>query len=210
MKRLILVGAALAALLAGPASAQDKILNASYDVARELFARVNAAFIPKYKAETGKDVTIDQSHAGTSKQARAILEGLEADVVTFNQVTDIEFLVEERLRLRRTGRSEFPNNASPYYSLPSFLVRAGNPKGIKDWDDLVRDDVKVDLPEPEDLRQRPLHLSRRHRLRQGSVQRRRGQGRRRSSRSCSTTCRCSTPAAAPPPPPSSSARSATC
>ena len=93
MKRLILAGAALAAILAGPASAQDKILNASYDVARELFVQVNAAFVPKYKADTGKDISVDQSHAGTSKQARAVVEGLEADVVTFNQVSDIDFLV---------------------------------------------------------------------------------------------------------------------
>ena len=72
MKRLILAGAALAAILAGPASAQDKILNASYDVARELFVQVNAAFVPKYKADTGTDISVDQSHAGTSKQARAL------------------------------------------------------------------------------------------------------------------------------------------
>ena len=149
MKRLILVGAALAAILAGPATAQDKILNASYDVARELFAQENAAFAPKYKAETGKDVTVDQSHAGTSKQARAIVEGLEADVVTFNQVTDIDFLVKNgfvsddwQKRLSRTTRR-------PSIRFPSFLVRAGNPKGIKDWDDLVRDDVKVIFPNPK-------------------------------------------------------------
>ena len=125
MKRLILAGAALAALLAGPASAQDKILNASYDVARELFAKENAAFVPKYKAETGKDITVDQSHAGSSKQARAILEGLEADVVTFNQVTDIEFLVEERLRLRRLAE-RFPQQrlALLFAARPSWCAPA--------------------------------------------------------------------------------------
>ena len=117
MKRLIFAGAALAALLAGPASAQDKILNASYDVARELFANENAAFVPKYKAKTGKDITVDQSHAGTSKQARAILEGLEADVVTFNQVTDIDSLVKDGF-VSDDWQSDFPNKASPYYSLP--------------------------------------------------------------------------------------------
>lgn len=91
MKRLILIGAAIAALLTAPASAEPatKILNASYDVARELFAQVNAAYVAKHPG-----VTIDQSHAGTSKQARAIVEGLEADVVTFNQVTDIAFLAK--------------------------------------------------------------------------------------------------------------------
>ena len=148
MNRLILAGAALAALLAGPANAQDKLLNASYDVARELFAQENAAFAPKYKADTGKDITIDQSHAGTSKQARAIVEGLEADVVTFNQVTDIDFLVKNGF-VSEDWQAEFPNNSSPFYSLPSFLVRAGNPKGIKDWGDLARDDVKVIFPNPK-------------------------------------------------------------
>ncbi|MEW9836552.1 sulfate ABC transporter substrate-binding protein [Mesorhizobium marinum] len=148
MKRLILVGAALAALAAGPASAQDKLLNASYDIARELFAEVNATFAPKYKEATGRDISIDQSHAGTSKQARAIVEGLEADVVTFNQTTDIDFLVKNGF-VSDDWQQDFPNNASPFYSLPSFLVRAGNPKGIKDWDDLVRDDVKVIFPNPK-------------------------------------------------------------
>ncbi|MDQ6438044.1 sulfate ABC transporter substrate-binding protein [Mesorhizobium sp. LHD-90] len=148
MKRLLLIGAALAALGIGPANAQDKLLNASYDVARELFEDVNAAFIPKYKADTGKDVTIDQSHAGTSKQARAIVEGLEADVVTFNQVTDIDFLVKNGF-VSDDWQKDFANNASPFYSLPSFLVRAGNPKGVKDWGDLVRDDVKVIFPNPK-------------------------------------------------------------
>jgi len=148
MKRLILVGAALAALLAGPANAQDKLLNASYDVARELFAKENAAFAPKYKADTGKDITVDQSHAGTSKQARAIVEGLEADVVTFNQITDIDFLVKNGF-VSEDWQNDFPNKSSPWYSLPSFLVRAGNPKGIKDWGDLARDDVKVVFPNPK-------------------------------------------------------------
>lgn len=145
MKRFLILGAALAGLLAGPAQAQspDTILNASYDVARELFADVNAAFVAK---SPGK--TIDQSHAGTSRQARAIVEGLEADVVTFNQVTDIDFLVKNGF-VSDDWLSDFPNQASPFYSLPSFLVRAGNPKGIKDWSDLVRDDVKIVFPNPK-------------------------------------------------------------
>jgi sulfate transport system substrate-binding protein len=148
MKRLFLIGAALSALAAslsatGPALAADTLLNASYDVAREVFAAENEAFI---KSHPG--VTIDQSHGGTSKQARAIAEGLEADVVTFNQVTDIDFLVKQGF-VSENWKSEFPNNASPFYSFPSFLVRAGNPKGIKDWDDLARDDVKVVFPNPK-------------------------------------------------------------
>jgi len=145
MKRFLLVGVAVAALLVGPlqAVAADKLLNASYDVARELFAAENAAFIAK-----NPGITVDQSHAGTSKQARAIVEGLEADVVTFNQVTDIEFLVKNGF-VSDDWKEDFANQASPFYSLPSFLVRAGNPKGIKDWSDLVRDDVKVVFPNPK-------------------------------------------------------------
>ena len=138
----------LAPGLALPAAAQDSILNVSYDVSRELFGEVNPAFAKAWKAETGRDVTIDQSHGGSSKQARAILEGLPADVVTFNQVTDIDVLAEGGL-VDPDWRDAFPNEASPYYSLPAFLVREGNPKGIEDWDDLVRDDVKVVFPNPK-------------------------------------------------------------
>jgi len=145
MNRLLILGTALAAILAGPAFAEapKTILNASYDVAREVFAAENEAFV---KLHPG--VTVDQSHAGTSKQARAITEGLEADVVTFNQVTDIDFLVKAGF-VSKDWQDDFQNKASPFYSFPSFLVRAGNPKNIKDWDDLVRDDVKVVFPNPK-------------------------------------------------------------
>ncbi|HEY0214073.1 MAG TPA: sulfate ABC transporter substrate-binding protein [Paenirhodobacter sp.] len=147
-----LIAAALALGLAvpfsAPAQAQDSILNVSYDISRELFQQVNPEFAKEWKAKTGRDVTIDQSHAGSSKQARSILEGLPADVVTFNQVTDIDVLAKGGL-VDENWRADFPNQASPYYSLPSFLVRQGNPKGIKDWDDLARDDVKVIFPNPK-------------------------------------------------------------
>ncbi len=150
MKRFLMIGAAAIALAAAaaPANAQSQILNASYDISRELFVAVNEAFVASYKAETGQDVTIDQSHAGSSRQARSIVEGLEADVVTFNQVTDIDFLVQNGF-VSEDWQSDFPNQASPFYSLPSFLVREGNPKGIEDWDDLVRDDVQVIFPNPK-------------------------------------------------------------
>ncbi|HEV7414638.1 thiosulfate ABC transporter substrate-binding protein CysP [Tianweitania sediminis] len=143
--RLFILGAAFATLLSSSAFAQapDKILNSSYDIARELFAKVNEAYV---SANPGK--TIDQSHAGSSKQARAILEGLDADVVTYNQVTDVNALVKGGA-VSEDWQSEFANNASPYYSLPAFLVREGNPKNIKDWGDLVRDDVKVVFPNPK-------------------------------------------------------------
>ena len=145
MKRLILAGAALAGLLlaSAPANASDKLLNASYDVGRELFAEINKAFVAQHPG-----VTIDQSHAGTSKQARSIVEGLGADVVTFNQVPDVDFLVKNSY-VSADWQQDFPNNASPFYSLPSFLVRAGNPKNIKDWDDLAREGVQVIFPNPK-------------------------------------------------------------
>lgn len=150
MKRIFSLSIVVAAVLASASvgRAEDKILNASYDISRELFAAVNQAFVPKYKADTGKDVTVDQSHAGSSKQARSILEGLEADVVTFNQVIDVETLAKGGF-VSADWQKDFPNNASPYYSFPSFLVRAGNPKNIRNWDDLVRDDVKVIFPNPK-------------------------------------------------------------
>ena len=147
-----LLSAVLALGLATPfttaAQAQDAILNVSYDVARELFEAINPVFAAKWKADTGRDVTIDQSHGGSSKQARANLEGLPADVVTFNQVTDIDVLANGGL-VGADWRAAFANNASPYYSLPSFLVRKDNPKGIKDWDDLAQEGVQVVFPNPK-------------------------------------------------------------
>lgn len=145
MIRLLVLGTAFAALLAAPTLAQQptKLLNASYDVSRELFVAENEAFIKQHPG-----VTIDQSHAGTSKQARSIIEGLEADVVTFNQSTDIDFLAKNGF-LAKDWPKAFPNNASPFYSFPSFLVRAGNPKNIKDWGDLARDDVHAVFPNPK-------------------------------------------------------------
>ena len=141
--------AALAlALGASPTLAQDRILNVSYDIGRELFEALNPEFQAHWKEKSGRDVTIDQSHAGSSKQARAILEGLPADVVTFNQETDIDVLAQGGM-VSADWRDAFPNGASPYYSLPSFLVRKGNPKGIKDWSDLAREDVAPVFPNPK-------------------------------------------------------------
>ncbi|URK87556.1 sulfate ABC transporter substrate-binding protein [Rhizobium sp. RCAM05350] len=142
MKRLLLISVALAALTA-PAAAADKLLNGPTTFPRELFEQVNEAFVAAHSG-----ITVDQSHGGSSKQARAILEGLEADVVTFNQVTDIDALVKGGF-VSEDWKGDFANNASPFYSFPSFLVREGNPKGIKDWSDLVRGDVKVIFPNPK-------------------------------------------------------------
>jgi len=137
-------------LLAGTtAQAQDKpILNASYDVAREVFAAINPKFQAQWKTQTGKELQIDQSFAGTSRQAQDIIQGKKVDTVTFNQVTDIDILAQRGL-VRKDWRTAFPNNSSPYYSTIAFLVRKGNPKNIKGWDDLVRDDVKLVFPNPK-------------------------------------------------------------
>ncbi len=149
MKFPALKAAALALTLgAAPAHAQDALLNVSYDIARELFEALNPAFAAHWQETTGRTVTIDMSHGGSSRQARAILEGLNADVVTFNQETDIDVLADGGL-LPADWRDLLPNDASPYYSLPAFLVREGNPLNIQDWDDLARDDVAPVFPNPK-------------------------------------------------------------
>lgn len=146
-----LAGAAAAPFGAAPSLAQqgpNTLLNVSYDISRELFTAINAEFIPFWKEKTGQQLTVNQSHAGSSRQARAVIEGLEADVVTFNQVIDVDTLAKAGY-VAKDWAKKFPNSASPYYSFPAFLVRAGNPKNIKDWSDLVRDDVKVIFPNPK-------------------------------------------------------------
>ncbi|MGU3398138.1 thiosulfate ABC transporter substrate-binding protein CysP [Brucellaceae bacterium D45D] len=151
MRKIILMAAVSLGLGAMPAKAAgpSEILNVSYDIARELYEQVNKAFVADWKAKTGDDLTVNQSHAGSSKQARSILEGLEADVVTFNQVTDVQVLHDKGNLIPADWQARLPNNSSPYYSLPAFLVRAGNPKNIRNWDDLARDDVKVIFPNPK-------------------------------------------------------------
>ncbi|WP_375262150.1 thiosulfate ABC transporter substrate-binding protein CysP [Palleronia sp.] len=132
---------------AGGVHAQEtELLNVSYDIARELYAAINPAFIEQWDGEG--ELTINQSHAGSSKQARAILQGLQADLVTFNQVLDVEILADAGF-VAEDWQQQFPNNASPYYSLPAFMVREGNPKDIDGWDDLVREDVSVIFPNPK-------------------------------------------------------------
>jgi sulfate/thiosulfate transport system substrate-binding protein len=140
---------ALATSAASTAQTPTTLLNVSYDIARELYAEINVAFTKQWKAKTGQDITINQSHNGSSRQARSILEGLEADVVTFNQVTDVQVLYDRGKLIPADWAKRLPNNSSPYYSLPAFLVRAGNPKGIKDWDDLVKPGVQVIFPNPK-------------------------------------------------------------
>ncbi|WBU55245.1 thiosulfate ABC transporter substrate-binding protein CysP [Paracoccus sp. SCSIO 75233] len=132
-----------------PAQAQERdILNVSYDIARELYAALNPVFAENWAEETGETLTIEQSHAGSSKQARAILQGLKADLVTFNQVLDVQVLADNGF-VDEDWQQDLPNNASPYYSLPAFLVRGGNPKNIQGWDDLIREDVSIVFPNPK-------------------------------------------------------------
>lgn len=151
-KKIIVLAATSVAVLAavtGTVQAQDKpLLNASYDVAREVFAAVNPKFQAYWKTKTGHDAKIDQSFAGTSRQAQDIIQGKKVDVVTFNQVPDVDILAQRGL-LRKDWQKAFPNNSSPYYSTIAFLVRKGNPKNIKNWDDLARDDVKLVFPNPK-------------------------------------------------------------
>ena len=144
--KLTLGAVALAA--ASLASAQTTLLNVSYDVAREFYKDINPAFIASYKKATGKDIKVDQSHAGSSAQARAVADGLDADVVTMNTTTDIDFLAEKGV-VAKDWRNKFPNHAAPTTSTMLFLVRNGNPKNIKDWDDLIRPDVKVVVVNPK-------------------------------------------------------------
>ena len=143
-----LVLSALALTAASAASAQTTLLNVSYDVAREFYKDFNTAFIAHYKKTTGKDIKVDQSHAGSSAQARAVADGLAADVVTMNTTTDIDFLADKGV-VAKDWRQKFPNGASPTTSTMLFLVRNGNPKNIKDWDDLIRPDVKVVVVNPK-------------------------------------------------------------
>ncbi len=124
------------------------LLNASYDVAREFYKDYNAAFTAHYKKTTGKDVKIDQAHGGSSAQARAVNDGLDADVVSMNTTTDIEFLANNGI-VAKDWAKKFPFNASPTSSTMIFLTRNGNPKGIKDWDDLVKPGIQVIIVNPK-------------------------------------------------------------
>ncbi|NMM08304.1 sulfate ABC transporter substrate-binding protein [Polaromonas sp.] len=143
---LALAGIALTAT--NLVAAQTTLLNASYDVAREFYKDYNSAFVAHYKKSAGKDVKIDQAHAGSSAQARAVNDGLEADVVTMNTTTDIEFLAGTGV-VAKDWAKRFPGNASPTSSTMLFLVRNGNPKNIKNWDDLIKPGIQVIVVNPK-------------------------------------------------------------
>lgn len=133
---------------AAAAGADQTLLNVSYDVTRELYKDVNQAFATVWKKKSGETLTIKQSHGGSSKQARSVADGLEADVVTMNQSNDIDVLVGRGL-LPADWAKRLPNASAPYTTTTVFLVRKGNPKGIKDWDDLVKPGVAVIVPNPK-------------------------------------------------------------
>lgn len=143
-----LAAVALLGLVGGAQAQQKEILNASYDVARDVFKDYNPRFVAAYKAKTGEELVVKQSHGGSSKQVRAVADGLEADVVTMNQPTDVSFLAEKGL-VARDWNKKFPNNASPYTSTMVFIVRKGNPKGFKDWSDLAKPGVTITIPHPK-------------------------------------------------------------
>jgi sulfate/thiosulfate-binding protein len=144
-----LTGLAAGLLLAGTAAAADlTLLNVSYDPTRELYAGLNKAFAARFNGDTGKTIDIKQSHGGSGKQARSVIDGLAADVVTLALAYDIDEIADRGL-IAADWQKRLPQNASPYTSTIVFLVRKGNPKGIKDWGDLTRTGVKVITPNPK-------------------------------------------------------------
>ena len=150
-KPIALFAAALlgAATLAGAAPKDITLLNVSYDPTRELYADFNAAFARHWAGQTGQKVTINQSHGGSGKQGRAVIDGLEADVVTLALAYDVDALYQKAKLIPKDWQSRLPDNSSPYYSTIVFIVRKGNPKTIKDWDDLARPGISVITPNPK-------------------------------------------------------------
>jgi sulfate transport system substrate-binding protein len=140
----LLLGATSGAMAAGPT-----LLNVSYDVARELYKEINPAFIKSWKASTGEELTINQSHGGSSKQARSVIDGLEADVVTMNQSSDIDAIASKGKLLPADWAKRLPDNSAPNTSTTVILVRKGNPTGIKDWADLAKPGTSVVIPNPK-------------------------------------------------------------
>jgi sulfate transport system substrate-binding protein len=157
----IVAAASLAAVLYGPligcgksnasgdSAKKVSLLNVSYDPTRELYQDINAAFAKVWQEKTGQEATFQQSHGGSGKQARAVIDGLEADVVTLALAYDVDAIAEHAGLVAKDWQKRLPNNSAPYTSTIVFLVRKGNPKGIKDWDDLVKPDVSVITPNPK-------------------------------------------------------------
>ena len=148
MNTLKSIAAATLLAVSGLNVSAQTLLNASYDVAREFYKDYNAAFVANYKKTTGKDLKIDQAHGGSSAQARAVNDGLDADVVTMNTTTDIDFLASKGI-VAADWTKRFPQSASPTSSTMLFLTRNGNPKNIKDWDDLIKPGIQVIVVNPK-------------------------------------------------------------
>lgn len=139
----------LTSILLASAAFGDQLLNVSYDPTREFYQEFNASFAKKWKQETGKSLVVKQSHGGSGKQSRSVIDGLAADVVTLALSGDIDAIANRANLLPRDWQTKLPNNSAPYTSTIVFVVRKGNPKGIKDWGDLVRDGVQVITPNPK-------------------------------------------------------------
>jgi sulfate/thiosulfate transport system substrate-binding protein len=150
VSRRHLIAAAPLALFGLPSAfAAQSLLNVSYDVSREFYKDFNAAFAAHWKKTTGEDLTLNQSHGGSSRQARSVVDGLEADVITMNQHNDIDLLAERGKLIPADWARRLPNNASPTTSISVILVRKGNPKAIRDWSDLGRPGLSVIIPNPK-------------------------------------------------------------
>jgi sulfate/thiosulfate transport system substrate-binding protein len=144
----VVVAVVIGTLMTAAAAADMTLLNVSYDPTRELYSEINKAFARQYAATTGKTVEIRQSHGGSGRQARSVIDGLSADVVTLALAYDIDEISSRGL-IGRGWNTKLPNNAAPFTSTIVFLVRKGNPKGVKDWDDLAKAGVKVVTPNPK-------------------------------------------------------------
>ncbi|MGA0611134.1 sulfate ABC transporter substrate-binding protein [Caldimonas sp. KR1-144] len=149
LSRRSLIAAALLAAAGWAQAAGPTLLNVSYDVARELYKEINPAFQKQWKQASGEDVTVNQSHGGSSKQARAVIDGLEADVVTMNQSSDIDAIATRGKLIPQDWAKRLPNNSAPTTSVTVILVRKGNPKKIADWADLAKPGVSVVIPNPK-------------------------------------------------------------
>jgi sulfate transport system substrate-binding protein len=145
----IVIASVLLALFVGPALAQVTLLNVSYDPTRELYQDINREFARQWQEKTGQAITIRQSHGGSGKQARAVIDGLPADIVTLALAYDVDEIAARSGQLAADWQKRFPDNSAPYTSTIVFVVRKGNPKGIRNWDDLVRPGVSVITPNPK-------------------------------------------------------------
>ena len=154
---LLFIGVGITAIDAAPK--ERTLLNVSYDPTRELYQTVNAAFAKHWQERTGERLTVNQSHGGSGKQARAVIDGLEADLVTLALAYDIDAIAQAGL-IKSDWQTLLPDKSAPYTSTIVFLVRKGNPKGIEDWDDLVKPGDRGDYSPSQNLRRRPLELSR--------------------------------------------------